>query len=594
MSTPTGHSPLLSQSSIELILSESELFQLSHEKSKELAEKITQLQLQPGEILFHQGDESQHAFLLISGRLKAYSVQSDRSNEHVGWILPGETVGEMGLLSGRPRSLSIKSVQHSTLLRLDSGLINQLPKEAILRFFQSLNLRAHSTIKKFYHNETDPEILTLIPLTKGINIRDFAFHLFENWPAKHPVAFIEEGRVLFSKNDEKEVDFEFPIQKIHLINPKKLAADQISSANADRMIFVADSNNFNFKDLKAIDLASLPGLQDLPKELVLIHPKEIANSTKFIEAIDCVRHFHIRNFHVEDCQRVARFFAGCPTGIALGGGGVRGWVHIGALKALSDFGCPIDAIGGTSAGAIMGALWMISKSHEHFIEIFTRLLKIAGNQLSIANFTFPVVSLLNCRRWNNALKDAYGEALIEDFPIPYHCVSCNFISESQAVHFRGSAWKWIRASSSIPGLFPPLSDGDDLYIDGGVLNNLPVDVMKNYLGPGGRVVAIDISSSAPPSKPYYCPNEVSPFVALRLKKSAALENKILPSLVSTFVKSLMMGAQSKTQANSRAADLLIQPNLGVTDMLSTDQQDYLIKSGYDSAITALQSGQIEL
>ncbi len=594
MSTPTGHSPLLSQSSIELILSESELFQLSHEKSKELAEKITQLQLQPGEILFHQGDESQHAFLVISGRLQAYSVQSDRSNEHVGWILSGETVGEMGLLSGRPRSLSIKSVQHSTLLRLDSNLIDQLPKEALLRFFQSLNLRAHSTIKRFYHNDIEPEILALIPLTKGVNIRDFAFHLFENWPAKHPVAFIEEGRVLFSKNDEKLVNFEFSIQKIHLINPEKLDADQISASNTDRMIFIADSNNFNFKDPKAMDLARLAGVQDLPKELVLIHSKAIANSKEFIDAIACVRHFHIRNLCAEDCQRVARFFAGCPTGIALGGGGVRGWVHIGALKALSEFGCPIDAISGTSAGAIMGALWMMSKDHEHYIEMFNRLLKIAGNQLSIANFTFPIVSLLNCKRWNKALKDAYGDALIEDFPIPYHCVSCNFNSGSQAVHFIGPAWKWIRASSSIPGLFPPLSDGNELYVDGGVLNNLPVDVMKNYLGPGGRVVAIDISSSSPASRPYYCPSEVSPFVALRLKKKAALEDKILPSLSATFIKSLMMGAESKTQANSKIADLLIKPNLGVSDMLSTDQQDYLIKSGYDSASTALQSGKIEI
>lgn len=574
-------------SEITRILSESELFQLTREKAEELSHTVDHLELPAGTVLFHQGEDSPNAFLLASGRLKVFSRRKDNSEELVGWIRPGETVGEMGLLSKRPRSLSVRTVEDSTLLCLDNGLIEQLPKEALLRFFQALNLRAHSTISRFYQVERKSETMVLVALTENTDIRNFALRLAKNWPDGRSVIVQDQEQVI-QQNQNRSIQAHDPVSRTIQLITRDTFSHALSDANhVDRVILLADLTEDKPIDKKVLELAQLATKRFLPVDLVLWRSGQITDSSKTVLSIPGTRFFHVRSENTADFRRLARFMAGCPTGVTLGGGGVRGWAHIGAIQGIIEAGYHIDAIGGASAGAILGATWEISENHESYIENFGRLLEIAGNQLAISNLTLPVVSVFNGRRWNQALREIFGNQLIEDFSIPFHCVSCNFKSESQAVHTTGPVWKWLRASGSIPGLFPPVVEDQDLYVDGGVLNNLPVDVMKEFLGPGGQVIAVDISGSNYSEKSYFCPLEVSPLRALGLRKNARQQQKTLPSLSGTFLKSLMMASQSKTQENAALADILIQPDLGVTDMLSTAHKDYLIRKGYECAIKTL-------
>jgi predicted acylesterase/phospholipase RssA len=116
---------------------------------------------------------------------------------------------------------------------------------------------------------------------------------------------------------------------------------------------------------------------------------------------------------------------------------------------------------------------------------------------SLLDYTLPLASLLAGRRITRAIERYAADWEIEDLWIPYFCVSTNLTTARTVVHRRGEVVRAVRASVSIPGVLPPVPDGADLLVDGGVLDNLPVEVARE-LDPHGTIVAIDV---APPRGP---------------------------------------------------------------------------------------------
>lgn len=157
-------------------------------------------------------------------------------------------------------------------------------------------------------------------------------------------------------------------------------------------------------------------------------------------------------------------------GVVLSGGGIRGVAHLGALKALSDAGVNFCRITGTSAGAIVGALF--AEGHDPY-EIFrlfqkTRLLRFmrpalrAGGLLSLAHTT-------------NLFREYIPHNSFELLKIPLTITTTNFSTGKLAYFSEGEIIPPLQASSSIPGVFKPVIINDEMYVDGGVLNNFPVE-----------------------------------------------------------------------------------------------------------------------
>lgn len=200
---------------------------------------------------------------------------------------------------------------------------------------------------------------------------------------------------------------------------------------------------------------------------------------------DFEQHFHVHGESSEDVARLARLLTGHAVGLVLGGGGARGFAHLGALRALEEGRVPIDAIGGTSIGAIIGALSALgldaAASQETCRRHFTALF----------DPTLPVVSLLSGRRIGARIEAVMAGADIEDLAIPYFCVSTNLSLARAVVHRRGSLFRAVRSSISLPGILPPISAEGNLHVDGALVDNLPIDVMAEQCG--GAVIAIDVS-----------------------------------------------------------------------------------------------------
>ncbi len=191
----------------------------------------------------------------------------------------------------------------------------------------------------------------------------------------------------------------------------------------------------------------------------------------------------------DDVERVARLLIGRSIGLVLSGGGARGFAHIGVVRALREAGMRIDSVGGTSIGAIIGAGVAADWSHEEMVEKYRRAF-VDGRPLR--DYTFPFVSLVPGRRVALLLREAFGARDIEDLALPFYCVSANLSVGKVHVHRSGPLWLWLRASSAIPGILPPVFHRGEVFVDGAVMNNLPTDIMRQQAV--GEIVAVDISA----------------------------------------------------------------------------------------------------
>ncbi|WP_432713882.1 patatin-like phospholipase family protein [Pedobacter sp.] len=158
------------------------------------------------------------------------------------------------------------------------------------------------------------------------------------------------------------------------------------------------------------------------------------------------------------------------VGIVLSGGGIRGIAHLGVLKAFVNAGITFSHISGTSAGSIAGAFYAAGIDPEEGLNIFIKS--------KLLRFIRPAVGslgLINMEYTSGLLKEYFPDDRIEKLKIPLTIAATNF-SEGKLVYFnKGPLIKAIQASSCIPGIFKPIIIDDQMYVDGGVLNNFPIE-----------------------------------------------------------------------------------------------------------------------
>lgn len=218
------------------------------------------------------------------------------------------------------------------------------------------------------------------------------------------------------------------------------------------------------------------------------------------------------------------------VGLVLSGGGARGAAHIGVIKYLEEIGMPIDYIAGTSMGSIVGGLYALGYSSDEILNIInsvdwdrlisndvdrrkisfenklqkgTQLLNIPFSlqkekaDLSTRSFrnSLPkgVVSGDNVINLFNSLSVGYSDSLsFNDLPTPFICIATNMLNGEPAVFDRGEITKSIRASMAIPIVFDPIVIGDQMYVDGGLVNNFPADQCR-AMG-ADYIIGVSVSS----------------------------------------------------------------------------------------------------
>jgi NTE family protein len=315
-------------------------------------------------------------------------------------------------------------------------------------------------------------------------------------------------------------------------------------------------------------------------ELVLLHDEILTPgaAARWLADQPGVPHHHVTG--VADIARLARLLTGRGVGLVLSGGGARGFAHIGIVKALREAGIPIDLVGGTSMGGILGAgvarLWSVEELTQRFRAAFVEA-------KPLRDYTLPFVSLVSGRKVSSLLRKDFGDVAIEDLPLNFFCVSSNLTTGHSEVHRRGELWRWLRASVAIPGVLPPVIHNGEVLVDGGTMNNLPVDAMRE-LG-RGPVIGCDVGADRAFT---IASDEIDVPLPWQLM-SWFRARRNLPNIFQILWRAGMVNSSAMTVAHREKTDLLLQPPLAQFDMLNWSAFERAIEAGYEYAARRLET-----
>lgn len=548
-----------------------------------LIDASTLLELEENEVLFPQGSPADAVFLPLSGSLNAVAQGRGGAGKFVGTILPGETIGEMGVVTGEPRSLSVVGREKARLLKIPGGAFLAASKANGSVLFEILQLvvrRSQETIRALAPTQQQPT-LVLVPATGHATELKLLRDLQEAVAGRPQVAYRPAGPAGPAAGDPRV------LQLIGLEGEEPPQFDPVLH-QADAVLLVAATPAAGGELTRtAARLTDARGLfTGVIRDLVVVHPAGWGSSGPWRERLTVRRIFQVRSGRGGDLRRLLRFLHGKQVSLVLSGGGIRGWAHLGAIRALLEAGVPIDAIGGSSIGSVVAAAYArAGPDLETVRKYFLSMTQSINDSMGVTNLSYPIVSLLNGKKWTRAVESICGEALIEDLPVPFFAVSLNITSSREVVHRTGRLFDAVRASTSLPGLIPPMVIGGDLHVDGGIANNLPVDTMQEIIGEAGQIVSVELSGfpfQDAGRTVYHFPPVLTFSDALLARLGwKGKDLKLAPMgevLLGTFAQSSLV----RTKQNLERSHLAIQPAFPGIGFLTTRDPGAVETLGYEA------------
>ncbi len=558
-----------------------------------------------GQSLFKKGESADSLYILINGLLNVVAEEKDKPDRLIGVISWSEIVGEMAILSDGKRTASIYAARDSDLVKLSRTSFERISErypQVMMAIMRILIYRLNKQDKRS-HKKNIAINIAVLPTAPNIPLVKFTERLMASLTNIGPTFLLTPDSIntFFKKKDIAQTPEDDPrspglsawLTEIESINSFVIyRADYALSpwtrrclSRADKILLLADAK-----------ASPTPGIIEREylgknehsissgKVLVLLHrdcnhiPKGTA---AWLDQREVHRHYHIRWEYEEDFDRLARILGERAVGLALGGGIAKGIAHIGVIRALEKAGIPIDMIGGTSMGAVIGAMYAMGGTYEEMLEM-SRKLFVEINPFN--EYTLPIISLLKSRKIELMGRIAYGSTDIEDLWINFFCVSTNLTTTNLKVFRRGPLWKAVRASSALPGVVTPLLKDGQVYVDGGVINNLPGDVIRRQCG------VVIVSEASPninlsfqidklpsPWKVFW--SRVLPF------KSPIKVPTILDLMMSTMLTGSILAADSVKED----ADLILTPPVKGVGFLDFKKMEQTAEIGYRYTMETLEN-----
>jgi len=557
-----------------------------------VAESAEFVKVKRGEILMREGDAADCLYIVAFGSLEVYRTDTEGKIEVVDLLRDGACVGEVDLLLNEPRSFDVRAWRTSLLVKVTRDCF-----EHVLRGNAALTLVLARALGKQLKRSTgirrrniSVKTISLFRCVEEPYFTQFSQLLraaFEH--AGKTTAFLTASAFAgLAGNDERSADrfYEWLAEQeanSDLVLCQCDADDsqwtRLCNEQSDLVLFVCMPEQSAPSGQLRRDIESCKANGDEADLVLLRRPGTAPQETsRWLEQGGFKRHHHVVVGHPESHQRVARLVCGSSWGLVLGGGGARGLAHIGVVQALRDNGVPIDWVGGTSMGAIIAAQVAMGLSADDMLRATRKAYAGRGGSIDV---TVPLVSMRSGRSTIQTLREMFHDRLIEDLPINYFCVSCNLTRANIVVHDRGPVWMWTRVSCSVPGLLPPVAHEGDLLVDGGLLENLPVETMRQRSG--GYVIAADVSVGADlmvdvSLKPQFSFSGFSQ-VARKLKRQATL-----PDMVRILMRMAEVSSVRDSKAAGSPADLYLHPPLDSIGMTAFRDIDRIVAIGYEYAL----------
>ena len=509
-----------------------------------------------GAWLMRAGDPAGAAYVVRAGRLEV-----DVAGRLVRELGPGEVLGEMALLTGEVRSASVRARRDTTVLELPRTAFDELlssdPAAARVVLTQVAERLRTVGGEAGRVRPVQPTVVAVVGLHPGAGADEVAAALVRRMSSHRTV--VSPGQVSAEGLDRAERTHE----RVVLV-----AADDGDRAGAEWRDFC----------VRQADALVLVGRGDLPapeppvvpapvrQPDVVIRGSEVSPQVRaaWAAATDAWQLTVVGADLDGDVRALADRLAGRSLGLVLAGGGARAFAHVGVLRELEDAGLHVDRVAGSSVGAVLAAAHASGLDGESLEELcYAEFVR----HRPFSDWRLPLYSMAKGRRMQDALERTFGDEVLEGLPRQLHTASTDLVTRTRQVHRRGSVTAAVRASARLPVLFAPIPDDEGrLLIDGGVLDNLPVDLLTER--DEGPVVAINIAmggggggrgGSSRPTRPR------------------------VPALGETLLRTMMIGSGGAVAAARAEGAWVVTPaTLGV-GLLEFHQFDRMVRAGRAAA-----------
>lgn len=576
-------------------------------------------------LLYQKGVTSTELCIVIDGRFQVIKTTSDGQDIVLDVVGRGETIGEVGVLCDTTRTVDILAIRDSTVAKLSRASFEKIlmlfPLQINQAFSKSIANRLSGDKKRKPHAA---ETFAMVVLSPAIKTQDIAKYLSDALKSHGSTSilgseFVDQvfGRkgtaqtdFKYSENDDQafspegtvQTDFKHP-ENDALIN--WLSEWEIAHRNviyvvdaelsnwtrrclreADHIIFIVDAADDPATSQFETQILNEIGATSKKQTLVIMHDSRQlvpSGTSRWLSLRKVGMHYHVRYDNPTDFGRVARFLTGKAVGLVLGGGGARGFAHIGILRALEQLNIPIDLIGGNSMGALIAAQSAMQWQYKDMVKR-TMQLCLAGDE-----FTLPIISLFSGKKMARGLYDMFGDVQIDDLWHNFFSISCNISRATLVTHDKGSLLSAVLNSNTPPGLFPPQISHGDLLVDGALLNNVPADIMRKY-NERGTVIAVDVNANEDLLDNTDNSGGISGWNILINKLNPMAPKIKIPNMVETLSRASIIGglAQRKKMMDGYA-DLYLQPPVKCFSLMDYKHGEQIAELGYQYALEEFQA-----
>jgi predicted acylesterase/phospholipase RssA len=566
----------------------------------DLAASAQQVTVHAGDWLFRQGDPGDSLYVVLTGRLEIV-IENGPELKVIRILGRGDSVGELALLTESPRSASVRARRDSELLHVTREHFARLLEERP-EFAAGLTRVLGRQLRDVRHAGIEPDpvptTVTVVGLGEGLPVRDIGSYLALLLSQYRPVRGLDD-------HDAAEAAGADPVAAGEDVDSSYAHLLDNAERDNDQVVLMAPTpdpqNRWSAFCVRAADRLICvcrgreqppPGIEEIERlrgcDLLMTSDGHDAGARldAWVQALAprSVRLVPESGDQAPGVESLARRLAGRSVGLVLSGGGARAFAHVGVIDALLQAGVEVDRVAGCSGGAWVGAQFAMGRSPEeirhHCHEEFVK-----RNPLN--DYTLPLVALTRSIKGNAMMDRVFGDVRFEELEREFFCVSCDMISSELVVHRRGRVWPAVAASMTLPGYLPPKAIDGRLLLDGGVLNNLPVDVMA--ASGEGPVVASDVSArfQPPAMRPQRGRRPRTAWLAAKLRGWVVGTDALLPGFGETVVRSILLGSTDTAEAAARYADVVIEPAVAGVGLLAWDRTDDMIDAGRLAAEKAL-------
>ncbi|XP_066513398.1 patatin-like phospholipase domain-containing protein 7 [Hoplias malabaricus] len=514
--------------------------------------------VEAGRAVYRQREKSDSTFIVLSGRLRSVIMREDGKKELAGEYGRGDLIGVVEALTHMNRATTVHAVRDSELAKLPEGALNSIKRkypqvvtrlihllgQKILGNMQQVSgplsvhgLGLHTPGSKWDAGNPASNLSTvsILPVSDEVPMTAFTLEL------QHALSAIGPTLLLTSDIIKQRLG----AAALDSVHEYRLSSWLGQQEDIHRIVLYQSDSTltpWTQRCIRQADCILIVGLGEqeptvgelermlegsavrAQKQLVLLHREDGPPPSGTAEWLNMrswiSRHLHLscprrvfsrrslpklrelyqRVFEKppdrhSDFSRLARVLTGNAIALVLGGGGARGCSQVGVIRALCEAGIPVDLVGGTSIGSLMGALFAEERSYSRMkVRAREWAMEFGSMFKRILDLTYPVTSMFTGASFNSSIGGVFKDKQIEDLWISYFNITTDITASSMRVHTDGSLWRYVRASMSLSGYLPPLCDPKDghLLMDGGYINNLPADVARSM---GAKVViAIDVGS----------------------------------------------------------------------------------------------------